>query len=68
MRDYETLALNIAEIKRYLEQQKEIIVYYEEAVKPRKKKEEKRFLSGLSRTSAPSLSWQTFSFAILNHL
>ncbi len=41
VRDYETLALNIAEIKRYIQQQKEIIVYYEEAVKPRKKKEEK---------------------------
>ncbi len=41
VRDYETLALNIAEIKRYIEQQKQIIIYYEEAVKPRKKKEEK---------------------------
>ena len=41
VRDYETLALNIAEIKRYIQLQKEIIVYYEEAVKPRKKKEEK---------------------------
>tara|TARA_B100000029_G_scaffold195221_1_gene193346 strand:+ start:546 stop:776 length:231 start_codon:yes stop_codon:yes gene_type:complete len=39
VRDYETLALNIAEIKRYIQQQKEIIVYYEEAVKPRKKDE-----------------------------
>ena len=39
VKDYETLAINIAEIKRYLEQQKEIIVYYEEAVKPRKKEE-----------------------------
>ena len=41
VRDYETLALNIAEIKRYIEQQKQIIIYYEEAVKPRNKKEEK---------------------------
>ena len=32
MKDYENLALNIADIKRYLEQQKEIIVYYEKAV------------------------------------
>jgi len=32
MKDYENLALNIAEIKRYLEQQSEIIVYYEKAV------------------------------------
>ena len=37
IRDYETLALNMAEIKRYMEQQKEIIIYYEEAVKPREK-------------------------------
>ena len=34
MRDYENLALNIAEIKRYLEQQGEIILYYEEALDP----------------------------------
>ena len=32
MRDYENLALNIAELKRYIGQQKNIIVYYEEAV------------------------------------
>ena len=37
VRDYETLAINMAEIKRYIEQQKEIIIYYEEAVKPRDK-------------------------------
>ena len=37
MRDYELLALNIAEIRRYLNQQKEIIVYYEKAVKDEKK-------------------------------
>jgi len=42
VRDYETLALNMAEIKRYIEQQKEIIIYYEEAVKPRKKDEVKK--------------------------
>ena len=39
VKDYETLALNMAEIKRYIQQQKEIIIYYEEAVKPRKKDE-----------------------------
>ena len=39
VRDYETLALNMAEIRRYIEQQKEIIIYYEEAVKPRDEKE-----------------------------
>ncbi len=32
MKDYENLALNIADIKRYLGQQKEIILYYEKAV------------------------------------
>ena len=37
VKDYETLALNMAEIKRYIQQQKEIIIYYEEAVKPREK-------------------------------
>ena len=39
VRDYETLALNMAELKRYIQQQKEIIVYYEEAVKPIKKED-----------------------------
>lgn len=37
VRDYETLALNMAEIKRYIEQQKQIIVYYEKAVAPKPK-------------------------------
>lgn len=32
MKDYENLALNIADIKRFLEQQEQIIVYYEQAV------------------------------------
>ena len=35
VRDYETLALNMAEVKRFIEQQKQIIIYYEEAVKPK---------------------------------
>ena len=41
MKDYENLALNIADIKRYLEQQNEIILYYEKAVteEPEKPKE-----------------------------
>lgn len=39
VRDYETLALNMAEIKRYIEQQKQIIVYYEKAVAPTPKRE-----------------------------
>ena len=34
VKDYENLSLNFAELKRYIEQQKQIIVYYEEAVKP----------------------------------
>jgi hypothetical protein len=38
VRDYETLALNMAEIKRFLAQQKHIILYYEKAVKPVEKK------------------------------
>ena len=41
VRDYETLALNMAEIKRYIQQQKEIIIYYEKAVAPTPKVEEK---------------------------
>jgi len=32
MKDYENLALNIADIRRFLNQQEEIIVYYEKAV------------------------------------
>ena len=32
MKDYENLALNIADLRRYINQQTEIIVYYEEAV------------------------------------
>ena len=40
IRDYETLSLNMAEIKRYIEQQKQIIIYYEKAIIP--EKEEKK--------------------------
>ena len=40
VRDYETLALNMADIKRYIEQQKQIIIYYEKAIVP--EKEEKK--------------------------
>ena len=39
VKDYETLALNMAEIKRYIEQQKSIIVYYENAIKPKVEEE-----------------------------
>ena len=38
VRDYETLALNMADIKRFMQQQKEVIVYYEKAVAPAGKK------------------------------
>ena len=34
VKDYENLALNFAELRRYIEQQKQIIVYYENAVAP----------------------------------
>lgn len=34
IKDYENLSLNIADMKRYIDQQKEIIVYYETAVNP----------------------------------
>ena len=36
---YENLALDMAELRRYIEQQKEIIIYYEKAVKDDKEKE-----------------------------
>ena len=40
MKDYENLALNIADIRRYLDQQEEIILYYEKAVTEDKTKED----------------------------
>ena len=39
VRDYETLALNTAELRRFIQQQKQIIIYYEKAVAPRPKAE-----------------------------
>ncbi len=42
MRDYENLALNIGDLKRYINQQKEIIVYYEKAVTEEPKEPEKK--------------------------
>jgi hypothetical protein len=36
---YENLALGIADLRRYILQQQEIIVYYEEQVKPQEPKE-----------------------------
>jgi len=32
--DYENLSLNMAEIRRYIEQQKTLILYYENSIKP----------------------------------
>ena len=34
VRDYETIAYNMAELKRFIDHQQQIIIYYEEAVKP----------------------------------
>ena len=39
MQDYENLALNVAELRRYINQQTEIIVYYEKAVTDEPKEE-----------------------------
>ena len=41
VRDYENIALNMAELKRFIDQQQQIIVYYEKAVTPKEKKEDK---------------------------
>ena len=40
VKDYENLGKNFAELRRYIEQQKQIILYYEEAVKPTERKED----------------------------
>jgi hypothetical protein len=37
IKDYENLSLNFAELRRYIEQQQQIILYYEKAVKPDEK-------------------------------
>lgn len=37
MKDYENLALNVAELRRFINQQTEIIVYYENNLKPEQK-------------------------------
>lgn len=34
IKDYENLSRNFAELRRYIEQQKQIIIYYEEATRP----------------------------------
>ena len=40
IKDYENLGKNFAELRRYIEQQKQIILYYEKAVKPSERKED----------------------------
>jgi|TARA_R110002050_G_C8550252_1_gene480536 hypothetical protein len=34
VRDYENIALNMADLKRFIDQQQQIIIYYEKAVSP----------------------------------
>ena len=41
VKDYENLSLNFAELRRYIDQQKQIIIYYENAVKPKENGERK---------------------------
>ena len=42
VKDYENLSLNFAELRRYIEQQKQIILYYEKAVTPKEKTDARR--------------------------
>ena len=42
VKDYENLSKNFAELRRYIEQQKQIILYYEEAVKPLEPSEQEK--------------------------
>ena len=42
VKDYENLSLNFAELRRYIEQQKQIIIYYENAVTVDDKEEGKK--------------------------
>ena len=42
IKDYENLSLNFAELRRYIEQQKQIIVYYENAVTPADEEKDKK--------------------------
>ena len=42
VRDYESLSLNMAELKRFIQQQMLVIGFYERAVAPRKKKKEQK--------------------------
>jgi len=51
VKDYENLALNIAELRRYINQQGEIIIYYEEAVSSSEEKQETVDENVVSETS-----------------
>ncbi len=42
IKDYENLSRNFAELRRYIEQQKQIIVYYEEATRPSESEKDDR--------------------------
>ena len=42
VKDYENLSKNFAELRRYIEQQKQIIVYYEKAVAPAEVEDDKK--------------------------
>ena len=44
VKDYENLSLNFAELRRYIEQQKQIILYYEKAVTPKEKTDDQKKL------------------------
>lgn len=40
VRGYENISLNLADLRRYILQQKEIIIYYEDSVKPKEEESE----------------------------
>jgi hypothetical protein len=40
VKDYENLALNIAELKRFMNQQTDVIIYYEESINNTQPKQE----------------------------
>lgn len=42
VKGYENLSLNVAELRRYIDQQREIIVYYEDAVKADEAKDKEK--------------------------
>ena len=61
VRSYESMAFSLAELKRYIEQQKQVIVYYEEAVKPQisppsveEEPEKSNFLKKLYKAITPN--------------